>query len=63
MLYLDKLTVGDEKSPLYQSYEYSKSSKLLGLPTWAALLLFAAVPILVFLSFYLVYGKNNPSSR
>lgn len=61
MYFLDKITVGDEDNPAYQSYEYSPKATLLGLPTWAALLLLAALPILSFITFYMIYGKNNSS--
>lgn len=58
MYFLDQITVGDQDRPLYQSYEYSPQSRLLGLPTWSALLLVVAFPIIAFLLFYL-YGKHK----
>lgn len=57
MYFLDQITVGDNDNPLYKSYEYSPQSKLLGLPTWVALLLLIALPIILFLLFTL-YGKH-----
>jgi len=59
MYFLDKITLGDESNPLYQSYEYSPKSTLLGLPTWAALLLLIALPLIAFLLFYLYGNANN----
>ena len=58
MYFLDQITVGDKESPLYQSYEHSTASTWLGLPTWLALLLIFALPIILFLLFYL-YGKHQ----
>lgn len=52
MYVLDKITLGDESNPVYQSYEYSAKSTLLGLPTWAALVLLIAIPLITFLLFY-----------
>lgn len=59
MYFLDRITVGDESSPVYQSYEYSPSATILGLPAWAALLILIALPIIAFIAFYMIYGKNN----
>ena len=56
---LDKITVGDESTPIYTSYEYLPKPTILGLPAWAALLTFIALPLIAFLLFYLLYGKNN----
>lgn len=59
MYALDKITLGDQANPLYKSYEYTPKASILGLPAWAALLIFIALPILAFLSFYLRYGNQN----
>jgi len=59
MYFLDRITVGDESSPVYESYEYSPKTTILGLPAWAALLILIALPIITFLTLYITYGKNN----
>ena len=59
MYFLDKITLGDESSPIYESYEYSPKKTIMGLPAWAALLMLIALPIFAFIAFYISYGKNN----
>jgi len=58
MYFLDKITIGDESSPVYESYEYSPKPTIFGMPAWAALLMLIGLPILAFIIFFMLYGND-----
>lgn len=59
MYFLDKITLGDPKNPVFESYEYSPQPKLFGLPVWAALLILIALPVIAIVFISLIYGKKS----